>query len=483
MREEGNDVRAKALGKFQSALETYGYLLGDPLTQEQLDAVAKLVPRFFYFSDYDLLPGQHDLNLLADKVANGTPLDDEDETVVALLSYAGAKPQDFLGSNYDQRKAELQASALDLTRKVFTYWTQNRDLEVDFDTELEEVGSQPNGAPLMHRILKILMRDNRHGGIVTNFETRSAGFRWFFSFLAAFSEFQESPDPIIVLLDEPGTSLHGEAQKDFLRFIFSELGASKQVIYTTHSQYMVDPSRYEKLRAVEDRSTKENPDIGVAVTAVSLSSDRDTLLPIQAALGYSISQHLFFGAGRHLIVEGGSDFVYLQRVSEHLQSQGRTALDPRLRILPVGSASNMPAFVALIGRDLEVSVLLDGDRSGKDAQRVLTQVAAGLITEQEVVVIADVPTGVTRPDIEDLFDADDYLSLYNWAFDKKMMGAALPATGERILRRIEAVAGVFDHAIPAHALTEHREEFFTAIRPASVDRFEELIKLLNATLS
>ncbi len=478
---EGEKIRSKTFSAFVSAADTLKYL-ALPLTQEQVDALVKLIPKFFYFSDVDILPGEHDLTALADKTEAKTKLTAEDESVEALLSYSGVKPVDFLGANYDQRKAELQASALDLTRKVFNYWTQNRDLSVDFDTELEEVGKNPDNSPIMHRFLKVLMRDERHGGIVTNFKTRSAGFQWFFSFLAAFSKYLDSKEPVIVLLDEPGTSLHGEAQKDFLKFIFSELGKSKQVLYTTHSQYMVDPARYEKLRAVEDRSTRENPDLGVVIGDVRLTTDADTLLPIQAALGYSISQHLFIGSGRNLIVEGGSDFVYLMRMSEYLFAQVKTGLDPRLKIVPVGSASNMPAFVALIGRDLEVSVLLDGARSGKDAQRVLALVDGKLITKDEIVVIADIQSAVTSPDIEDLFDVDDYLRLYNWAFDKKLKAADLPNNTDRIIKRIEAVAVVFDHALSAHALTAHRDEFFKSVASGTVERFEKLFAALNATI-
>jgi energy-coupling factor transporter ATP-binding protein EcfA2 len=483
LREQGEATRAKTLGTFPAALDRYSFLTGQGLTAEQRTELLKRVPGFFYFSEYDLLPGEHDLHDLSTKVSSGIALEPGEESVQALLSYANTTAGDFLGTDYNARKAELQASALGLTRKVFDYWRQNQDLEVEFDTELEEVGTAPNGAPIFHRILKILMRDLRHGGISTNFGTRSAGFRWFFSFLAAFSRFQESPEPIIVLLDEPGTSLHGEAQKDFLRFIHKELAASKQVLYTTHSQYMVDPAKYEKLRAVEDRSTRDNPDLGVVVTNVDVSADPDTLLPIQAALGYSMSQHLFLGAGWHLTVEGGSDFIYLQRMSEHLESLSRTGLDPSLSVVPLGSASHTPAFVALFARHLNVSVLLDGDRNGKDAQRVYQQAARGIFREQGIVVIGDVTgVAVSKPDIEDLFDPEDYLRLYNWAFDKKRVVGELPANQEPILRRIASVDAVFDHAIPAYRLTKHRDEFFATVKPVTLDHFEALFKLLNETV-
>ncbi|MGD0247876.1 MAG: AAA family ATPase [Candidatus Limnocylindrales bacterium] len=483
LKDQGEATRAKTLGAFPVALDRYSYLTGQGLTTEQKTELLKRVPGFFYFSEYDLLPGEHDLHNLTTKINSGTALEPEEESVQALLSYANTTPDDFLGEDYNARKAELQASALGLTRKVFEYWRQNQDLEVEFDTELEEVGRTSSGVPIMHRILKILMRDLRHGGISTNFETRSAGFRWFFSFLAAFSRFQESPEPIIVLLDEPGMSLHGEAQKDFLRFIHKELATSKQVLYTTHSQYMVDPARYEKLRAVEDRSTRENPDLGVVVTNVDVSADADTLLPVQAALGYSISQHLLLGAGWHLTVEGGSDFIYLQRLSEHLESLERTGLDPRLSVIPLGSGSHTPAFVALFARHLHVSVLLDGDRNGKDAQRVLQQAAKGIFREEGIVVVGDVASlPVAKPDIEDLFDPEDYLRLYNWAFDKKHVVRQLPPNQERIVRRLESLDAAFDHALPAYALTSHREEFFASVKPSTLDRFEGLFRLLNATI-
>jgi hypothetical protein len=263
------------------------------------------------------------------------------------------------------------------------------------------------------------------------------------------------------------------------------LGASKQVLYTTHSQYLVDPSKYEKLRAVEDRSTQDDPDLGVAVTNVDVSADADTLLPIQAALGYSISLHLFLGAGRHLIVEGGSDFVYLQRLSEHLEARSRTGLDSRLSVIPLGGASNAPAFVALFSRYMKVSVLLDGDRNGKDAKRVISLAAPdkGLITEDEIVVVGDVRgLQVQKPDTEDLFHPEDYLKLYNWGNDTPHTINKLPKGDDRILRRIEALAGVVDHAPPAYALTTHKDEFFKAVKPETLDRFEELIKLLNTTV-
>jgi energy-coupling factor transporter ATP-binding protein EcfA2 len=477
-------LRSKALTAFATLAGKYGYLQGtQTLEQEALNAIAARVPKFFYFSNYESLPGECDLTELAEKIANNGELTPKETTVVALLAHAGEKPADFLDEHYDSRKAELQAASLDLSRHAFQYWRQNTDLAVVFDTDNISVGQHPNGGDIMHRLLKIELRDARHGDVETNFETRSTGFQWFFSFFAAFSAYQESVDPIIVLLDEPGTSLHGEAQRDFIRFVSAELAESKQTLYTTHSQFMVDPARYEKLRAVHDRATRDDPDQGVEVTPISLSTDRDTLLPVESALGYSVSQHLFIGAGQHLAVEGSSDFVYLQRITDYLIGKGEVGLDPRLSIIPVGGSGNMPAFVALLGRRLKVSALVDGAKSNSTFERVRSAAEANGVPDASIVVCGSASDELPKDaDIEDLFAEDDYLRLYNWAFTASLTADELPKTNERILKRMESVVGKYDHALPAHALTQHYAEFCTSLTPITAERFKKLIALLNATL-
>jgi predicted ATP-dependent endonuclease of OLD family len=481
---EDQPLASKALTAFTSALGNFDFLEDTSSLNEQArNMVLERMPKFFYFSTYDTLPGECDLTDLAAKMAANEGIEARERTVVALLAHAGEKPSDFLDANYDSRKAELQAASLDLSRHAFEYWRQNTDLEVIFDTDNVAVGQHPNGGDITHRLLKIELRDGRHGNVETNFSTRSAGFQWFFSFFAAFSEYQSSDKPIIVLLDEPGTSLHGEAQKDFVRFVFEELGSSKQTIYTTHSQFMVDPTRYEKLRAVHDRATRENPDQGVVVTPANLAADRETLLPLESALGYSISQHLFIGSGQHLAVEGSSDFVYLQRFTEYLVAHERIGLDPRLSIIPVGGDSNMPAFVALLGRRLKVSALIDGARTGSKIERVRAAARNNSVPESSIIVCSSVDGDLpVNADIEDLFTAVDYLKLYNWTFDTNLVESDLPQTTEPILRRISQLRGEFDHALPAHVLTQRRVEFFEGLDPKTADRFEKLFEFLNATV-
>jgi hypothetical protein len=356
-------------------------------------------------------------------------------------------------------------------------------LTVIFDTDNRVVTQQTNGNQTANRFLKIELRDGRHGDVETNFDTRSTGFQWFFSFFAAFSEYQDSDKAVVVLLDEPGTSLHGDAQHEFVDYICSELGTSKQTVYTTHSQHMVDPARYEKLRAVHDRATRDNPDLGVAVTLPNLSADAATILPVESALGYSVSRHLFIGSGQHLAVEGSSDFIYLQRLTEYLATVGEPGLDPRLAVIPVGGAGNLPAFVALLGRRLKVSALVDGARTSARLNRIASAAKDNGVPESAIVAVSQVDGLPSNADIEDLFTVTDYLRLYNWAFGANLAPGDVVATDEPILRRIVDYHGEnFDHALPAHKLTERREEFFNSVEPQTVQNFKALFALLNATV-
>jgi energy-coupling factor transporter ATP-binding protein EcfA2 len=482
LKDSGEDLRAKAVAAFGTAVAKYKPLLGIDVNPDQTKALAALLPRFFYFSSYYVLPGETNLTTLAHKVAASQGCSDAERTVLALLSHAGEEPKDFLDDDYVSRKAELQAASVDLSQRVFEYWTQNPDLSVVFDTDNVVMTSDPAGNQTANRFLKIELRDGRHGDVETNFSTRSTGFQWFFSFFAAFSEYQDSDESIIVLLDEPGMSLHGEAQRDFVRFIYNELGAAKQVLYTTHSQHMVDPTKYEKLRAVHDRATRQNPDQAVIVTKASFSADRATILPIESALGYSIAQHLFIGSGHHLAVEGSADFTFLLRLSEYLVTRGKTGLDPRLAIIPVGGADNMPAFVALLGRRLKVSALIDGARTGAKISRVKKAALDNGVSESSIVAVSQVNGSPTNADIEDLFEPDDYLKLYNWAYGTSLTAAALPASGEPIVKKLTDLRGDYNHAEPATALTEHLSEFFGNVHQTTLDNFEELFGLLNATL-
>ena len=446
-------------------------LFGESKTLSQLaiNALHERLPKFFYFRDYSRLPEIVKIRELLQ--ANKADLDLDQQTARSLLEMAGAESDYLLNPDYQQRKRELENVANALTLDVLEYWTTNKHLRVLIDIT-QKTENVAKGQTAVVDELHVRMYDDSHM-LSLPFGERSSGFQWFFSFLAAFSAYEGSKDPIVILLDEPGVGLHARAQKDFLRFIDERL-SKRQVIYSTHSPFMVQPQRLERARLVEDRGTK----VGAVVTSDVLTTDPDTLFPLQGALGYDIAQHLLIGQ-HNIVVEGASDYIYLTVLSEYLGEQGRTQLDARWSLVPVGGADQIPTFVALLGIHLDVTALIDSRRQGNQKLTKLSQ--DGFLKATRVMPIGEI-VGSAVADIEDLFTPNDYLSLYNKAFGKSLDVSVLKGS-DSIVNQIARHEGVerFNHNKPAEALLRDRA-LLTGLSPDTLGNFEKLIQRLNGTM-
>lgn len=431
------------------------------------------LPKFFYFSDYETLPSRIDLQAVA--AAEETPGASSNQTARALLRLAGADTTNVQAEDFDARKSELEAASNELTQQVFEYWTQNPNLSVEIDADKQVVNNGYNSSTVV-RYLEVRVKDSRHG-FTGSFGQRSKGFQWFFSFFAAFSEFEDLGNKVLVLLDEPAMSLHGRAQADFLRFINERLGARSQVVYTTHSPFMVEPNRVERVRIVED----QGPQTGSVVTEDVHSVGDDATFPLQAALGYDIAQNLLIGPD-NLLLEGGSDDTYLRIMSDHLRSIGREGLDPRWRIISTHGATNMPAFVSLFS-ELDVTLLIDGTSKSSGKLDVLVRSKA---LPQKRVISTNEFAAMDPSDIEDLFTPAEYLKLYNGAFGSTLKVSDLTGK-DRIIARIgRANDSPFkEHGKPADYLMRSagRGKFLSGLSDGTLDRWESLFRAVNKTLS
>ena len=147
----------------------------------------------------------------------------------------------------------------------------------------------------------------------------------------------------MLLLDDPGLSLHANAQKDLLRYFEERLAPEYQIIYTTHSPFMIDATKLSRARTVENLYIEAGPgtvevDLGTKVGDHELSTNQDTLFPLQAALAYEISQSLISGKPT-VLVEGPSELLYFQWFKRKLASLGRTTLDDRWVVTPSAEES------------------------------------------------------------------------------------------------------------------------------------------------
>lgn len=426
------------------------------------------LPRTFYFSSYAQLIGRYDLDVVFTAIASGAA-EEEIATATDFLKLARIEPDTAGEWDYEASNAELEAVSSVLTKRVTDHWRQNEHLRLR--VAIEPQAEQIPGGQRIRRFLQFRVEDTRHD-FSNRLDRRSTGFRWFVSFVAAFLEFEKDQN-LILLLDEPGLSLHARAQMDLLDTIEGELAKSRQVLYSTHSPFMVRTNALDHARIIEDQGPEKG---AVAINDAGIVSDPDTLFPLQAALGYDVMQSVFIG-NQNVLVEGVSDFIYLTMLSQHLASLGRTALPEDCRLLPAGGATNIPTFIALLGTKLDIVVLLDGN---SPRQRIESTIAQGRLDAARILDLSTFST-VKNADIEDLFTAGEYLGFYNGTYKKSLKVTDLTGT-DRITKRLARHSGEFNHGEVSAYFLRNLDASLKTLSDSTLARFEETIRAINAAL-
>lgn len=450
------------------------------------------VPKFMYFDEYYQMRGCDNIDALKQRVANKT-LEKSDHPMLGLIRKARLDLDSLLtpGRTRDL-KNKLEGAGNHLTKNIVKYWSQNKNLQMRFDVRpaqpADPEGMQ-NGTNIWAEVYDTLHM------VTTELGTRSRGFVWFFSFLAWYGDVQRAKQNVILLLDEPGLSLHGKAQGDLLRYFEEELVPNHQVVYSTHSPFMVDAARFDRVRIVQDRSVDADNDLpngeaGTKVTTDVLESTDDSLFPLQGALGYDIAQTLFVGPNS-LIVEGVSDLLYLQVMTSVLQAAGREGLSARWTITPVGGSDKVPTFVALLGSQTRMNIATLIDFQEKDRQAIENMWRRKLVQKKQVLTYADF-VDANEADVEDVIGPAFYLELVNAEFaaalSKPFAEKDLQSKHPRITVRLEERfteiplnGGVtFNHYRPARYLAEKVGEL--TVPPAVLDRFERICSAVNERL-
>lgn len=485
------EERSEAQQELLDAIKKYR---GQSAAKKAIDLIKGNLPKFLYFSHYDRMAGEVSINQLAHDKQHGG-IKDGDQVFLDFLEYAGTNLDELTGATkFEEMNAKCEAAANRITDQIFEYWTQNDQLEID--VRLDE-GKKEDHAPFNSGpVARARVKNNLHR-VTVPFSERSAGFIWFFSFLVKFAQIKKHQGNVIILLDEPGLTLHGTAQKDLLRYFSEQLEPRHQIIFSTHSPFMVPADNLASVRTVEDvvkRDQRDRPySEGTKIRPDVLTTDPQTNFPVFGAMGFEVTQGLIISPNT-LLVEGPSDILYLQSMSKKLQSLGRPYLDPKWAICPSGGIDKVLPFVKLFyGNNLNIAVMTDFDRGQR---RKLDDLYKAELLERERIILATEIADQEEADTEDFFDTAFFVDLVNATYDlkgkDKLSAKKLEEADEntvRAVKRAEAYFRVlpdtiptFGHYDPAYHLLTHPELLDEGNKSVqkTLDTFQAAIERINA---
>lgn len=359
------------------------------------------VPKYIYFDRYDMIVSAIHIRKFVQEI-NSDPTDAQLRTTKCLFQHAGLDAKEIgsldpAGDSYDvklERMARerhiLMSSASATMTKKFEDWWEQKKYKFRYDVD--------------GQFFRVWVSDNLDPSEI-ELDQRSAGMQYFFSFYVVFlEEASGAHQNSILLLDEPGLHYHGTAQMKAVKFL-QKISQDNQLLYSTHSPFMIDGDKLSNVRIVyEDK-------YGHTLVSTDVwPNDSDSLFPLQAGLGYTLAQSLFYSK-YNLVVEGITDYLILKAMNEVLRARAMTTLDHDIVIIPAGGARNMmPLASLLVGNQLRLVILMDGDDAGIEKEK---QLKKNLMVD---CILISTLLNESKLEIEDLFDEDFYTNALQKAY-------------------------------------------------------------------
>lgn len=314
-----------------------------------------------------------------------------------------------------------------------------------------------------------------------SFGERSQGLRFFLSYFVQLVGHRTYAKPDILLLDEPDAYLSSVGQGDLLRVLQNfavpeEDEPRSQIVYVTHSPFLIDKNSPHRIRVL-DKGPEDNG------TRIVRDAANNRYEPLRSSLGEYVAETAFIG-GKNLFVEGHVDQILLVGISAHLTRRlGSTAgvLDlNEVTVIAAGGADAVPYMVYLArGRDTvkpPCVALIDGDTSGRDAERVLKRGEARkrrVLLDKYIVRLdtwfatanVAVDDSVQVQEIEDLLPIEiahraalNYLARFNDLSEYDTSSFTVESVRSELPRRGGKVWDAIDHAYRAAFPEDHLEK-------------------------
>ncbi|WP_433552553.1 AAA family ATPase [Micromonospora zamorensis] len=276
-----------------------------------------------------------------------------DESIFKELQKAINEGKEGEVSGLEGKINESLARHLNLSR----WWSQDNDFKLRVTTRERE--------------LVFTIRDRT--GAEYSFGERSRGLTHFLAYFVQLRAHRPAEDrDEILLMDEPDAYLSNSGQQDLLRVLENfaipdDRRRTDQVIYVTHSPFLINKNAADRLRVLDKGAQEEG-------TRVVRDVARTHYEPLRSSLGSYVAETAFIG-GKNLIVEGSADQVMLAGMSNALRVRrpdvARMLDLNEVTIVPAGSADSVP-YIAYLARGRDpikppCVALLDGDEAGRRA--------------------------------------------------------------------------------------------------------------------
>jgi len=434
----------RLIKKLQKMIDAFD---GKPIqsTSEINQKVLKEIPKFVYYSDY----GNLDSEIYLPRVIEDFGREDLSEsarakarTLDVLFKYVKLSPTEIyeLGNEsktivekVNQHNQVVSTEEKELTEDEIREWAdKKRERGILLRSAATQLTQKFKKWWLQGNYIFDFQADGRHFRINVSdslrpepieLEGRSRGLQWFFSFFLVFLvETKEGHSNTILLLDEPGLSLHPIAQYDLAKF-FRKLSEDNQLIYTSHSPFLVDMENLGNVKAVFVDSKTGRTKVSSNLRYNEEDAEK-SIFPVHAALGLTVSDTLLLGC-LPILVEGPSDQIYLSLIKRHLIGKGELKNTKEIVFIPTGGVRGMGPVTKLVSsRDDSLPyVLLDSDSVGKDYQKQLTKGryrdekdkvlgVADFLGEKEYEIEDLIPVSSLIPIIDRQYRSDQYFEDY-----------------------------------------------------------------------
>ncbi|MDX1595462.1 MAG: AAA family ATPase [Nitrosopumilaceae archaeon] len=375
---------------------------------------AELHPRFVYFSDYKKIYGNINLNEFL-RESRGERTEsieyveefDKAETVRNLFYLAELdldKLQEYNDSPSKLIKL-LNTASNRLTSRLNPAW-KGDPIHVDL---------RYNPGNIMSLVISDVHRD----GTVTNtglLSRRAEGFKWTFSFIVNFAAETQRAElkEAILLLDEPARNLHPTQQMG-ISDLLKNLAGSNQVLYATHSPFMIFDYTPGNLLVVELDKRKHLSRIFYDYW----NAEDKTLTPILYGLSKGLVESITdreIGTNSRpvIIVETMSDAMYLNAFDKFLQDPN-ISMNPLNVIAAYNKNSVLPLAIFYRNHGYRTFLLLDNTEESK-------QISAQLVSNEfsPLQTIFFEREGKKLESIEDYMVLEDYLHAVNQTYEIKL---------------------------------------------------------------